>query len=122
MLNRTMTLGELIAALDRKEPGESVHFDFGYFTPDSLHSWRGSYEQLALGYTNEYVSKITVKELLVMLRDARVKTFHGYKGGEYFMDDDTPVWVANYNEGCHTAIVDVESNDMGVMLRTWWVD
>jgi hypothetical protein len=105
MLNRTMSLGELIEALERKESDAPVMFDFVYFRPSGLHSYRGDYSQLALGYATD--KEVAVGDLLQRLRDANGATFTGYKGGDYVMDERTPVWVANPEEAGRTAIVDV---------------
>src|SRR5690349_11668129 len=115
-MTEQMTLGELIEALKRKDPDRTVSFDFVYFRPTGIHSYRGYYDQLALGYTAD--GEITVKALLEMLRDANGKTFEGYKGGNYVMGPDTRMWVANHNESGSTAIVDVIDQSWRVLLVT----
>lgn len=121
MLNRTMTLGELMAALERKDEKKEVIFDFVYFRPDgTLRSYRGDYSELSLGYTNMFEPKkqIKVGDLLAKLLDAVGKTFTGYKGGEFTMGTETPVWVANCGEAGGTGIVDVCDGGIDVVLKT----
>ena len=65
------------------------------------HSYRGYYEDLAFdlneldenGNKNEIV---TVKEFIDVVEDCFDKHFEGWKGGEYLMKHDTPIWNAHY--------------------------
>lgn len=118
MRNQTMTVDEMISTLERKNPSLQVRFDFGYFCPNGLHSYRGYYEQLAIGYESEYPSKMNVGQLLALLRDAIGKVFTGWKGGEFTMHGDTPVWVSNDNEACGTGIVDIRHDSDCIRLIT----
>jgi hypothetical protein len=115
-----MTLGSIIDVLKRKNPETCVMFDFVHFQPKGVHSYRGYYEQLAIGY--EVGSSAKVGDLLKQLEDANGKKFYGYKGGTYLMHRDTPVWVANHNESGGTAIVDVRDDDWCVRLVTACID
>jgi len=117
-----MNLGELIDALECEDSSDPVSFDFAYFHPDGVHSWRGVYSELAIGYSGEFKrERTTVGDLLAILRKADGDWFTGYKGGEYRMTRKTPVWVSNHDEAASTAIVGVESVDGQVLLRTWYV-
>lgn len=112
-----MTLGELIVRLEAQPEDNEVEFDFGYLAPDGLHSWRGDYADLAIGY--EYQpSGPKVAELLADLRAAVGKTFTGYKGGEFTMREDTPVHIDNYGDTSHTNLVGVWSDDYRTILLT----
>lgn len=111
-----MTLGGLIARLEPCDNTLSVYFDFGHFAPTRLDSFRGYYEQLALGYAEEEAPSVT--ELLAELRGALGKTFSGYKGGEYVMNGHTPVWAANYGRSNETGIVAVRYKTWCVVLET----
>lgn len=111
-----MTLGELISTLKRKDPEAGIAFDFVYFRPKGLHSYRGDYSQLAIGYTNEGECK--VGDLLKLLEDAVGNDFTGYKGGEFTMSERTSVWVANPSEAGRTAIVDVRDDGTTIRLVT----
>lgn len=115
-----MTVGELIATLQRKDPEAWITFDFVHFRPKGIHSYRGYYEDLAIGY--ESGGDCTVADVLKWLEDANGQTFYGYKGGEYMMDSDTVVWVANHNESGGTAIVDVVDDSWRIVLKTAMVD
>lgn len=114
-----LKLGEMIFLLSRINPGASVRYDFGPFTPKGLDSYRGYYEQLALGHGEE---KITVSQLLALLRDAVGKTFTGWKGGDYDMGESTHMWVANRGE-CHsTAIVGIIDCEYQAVIETAFVE
>lgn len=116
------TLGYLIERFERLDPDKSVRFDFVYFKPDPkrVHSYRGYYEQLALGYSDD--GDPTVAQVLESLRNADGNTFTGYKGGEYTMHPGTHVWVANHNESGGTAVVDVRDDGWVVTIITACVD
>jgi hypothetical protein len=116
-----MTLGELIRALKRKDADAWLSFDFVHFRPDcSVHSYRGYYEDIAIGY--ESGGDCKVGDLLAKLEAANGETFYGYKGGKYTMYDDTVVWVANHNESGGTAVVDVVEDSWRIIIKTAMVD
>lgn len=117
---KQLTLGELIEALKKQEPDKWVRFDFCYFRPSGLHSYRGYYEQLAIDYT-EGLHK-TVLDLLNMLQAAVGADFYGYKGGNYRMTEDTPVWVDKPSDVSGTAVVGVRDNGHAVILETANID
>jgi hypothetical protein len=62
---------------------------------EAPHSYRGYYEDLAFTAGN---GSMRVDELLKLARDQMGQLFYGYKGGEYYMNMDTPLWIANYGE------------------------
>lgn len=117
---KQLTLGELISILKRKDQDLDITFDFVHFRPCGAHSYRGYYEDLAIGYQSGGETK--VRDLLKKLEDACGAEFNGYKGGEYTMHEGTPVWVANSNESGGTAIVDVVDDEWRVILKTEMVD
>lgn len=116
---KQMTLGGLITILQHKDPELFVCLDFVHFRPQGIHSYRGYYDQLAIGYGTD---DITVAQLLELCKDADGKTFTGYKGGDYNMHSDTPLWIANSNESGSTAIVDVQNFGWCVRIITAAID
>ena len=61
------------------------------------HSYRGYYDDLA--FEPPAPSKLRrVSDQLADCKEIVGKVFHGYKGGDYTMRYETPVWIANY--GC----------------------
>jgi len=117
-----LLLGEIILKLEQvKNKKLPLFIDLMDKRPMGINSWRGSYCELAiktenLGWYNtdiiEYESKEfdyktykqksigkknpTVEEWIDVLKKAIGKTFTGYKGGNYLMSKNTPVWLAEY--------------------------
>lgn len=82
-----MTLEELINRL--KELPPDLRMD-GLRNP---HSYRGYYCELAFERDNKkYVSEVLEEALRCVNQ-----VFEGYRGGDYIMHMDTPVWIANYS-------------------------
>lgn len=97
--NDGLTLGQLIDELKELPTAANIEFDFGSANVTTLDSYRGYYDSLALGYDGAYGSKLkTVGELLEDCEQAIGKVYEGWKGGDYCMDRDTNVFVAN--RGC----------------------
>lgn len=120
-----ITLGEIISKLkacnkycpsgDEKQ----VVFNFAGFYPTSLHSWRGIYAELAVGYSNEnWKNAPKISDAINMFESAVGRTYTGYKGGDFTMSNDTPVWVDNYGESHSTGIVDVLDLEIEIVLVT----
>ena len=63
----------------------------------------------------------SVADLLETANSALDNTFTGYKGGEFFMGPDTPLWIAPYGS-CGPAIVGCEISDGALILRTKEID
>lgn len=81
-----MTLGKLIKHLE-ENPGEIAYLD-------SPHSYRGYYSDLAFELSDK--PKVSTHALLIVCRHVRGSVLEGYKGGEYPMHDNTPVWISSY--------------------------
>lgn len=88
-----LTLGGLIMLLERENPEHEVTFGFGY--PYRLCSYRGFYDQLAIMFQPFAGSERfeTASTFLQRLRDAVGEMFTGYKGGDFVMHKETPLWV-----------------------------
>ncbi len=130
-----LSLGELIAKLEpivKLQPARIkewdreavVVYDFEYLFPTEFRSWRGSYAELALGFADYRrqppAAPMPVTEFLAMCQKTVGATFHGYKGGDYLMGKNTPVWVANWGNSGNTALVEVVDDDSQVILMTGW--
>jgi len=119
----TITLGKLIELLENRPKDETVQFDFSGFYPSGVASYRGYYDQLALGFDPESgdrncTPQITVEQLIVKLKEADGKTYTGYKGGEYRMNLNTPIWMANYGCATSTAIIGLADCDYMTIIAT----
>lgn len=110
-----LTLGEAIKQLRALHPGHRVTFDYDErITPGDAESYRGYYEDLALEPSE---SPVDVSSFLSVLESALGETFMGYKGGDYVMDEDTPLWAAKYGS-CGRAITGLRLEGRGVVLET----
>ncbi len=127
-----ITLGELIERLealpltylgsDGEERPKPIVFDFCGAQPHHLTSWRGAYAELAIVPTFESVKPPSAVMVLAMLRDALGHTFEGYKGGEFTMDAQTPVWVARWGESGNTGVIGVRDAVYDIVIDTAWCD
>lgn len=85
-----MTLGKLISLL------ESLPKDMKIQNITNPNSYRGYYSDLCFKLGDGILS---IEELLSNLKYNCINTtFEGYKGGDFNMVADTPIWIANY--GC----------------------
>lgn len=110
-----LTLGGLIDAL-----GRNLNLEVAFDTGDGVGkdcSYRGYYSDLAL----DAGPIATCADLLKRLSGAIGKTYTGYKGGDYTMRHDTPLWFASYgNTGL--AIVDAKVQGSRLVLVTKVID
>ena len=119
--NLQVTVGILINKLEKVEDkSKNVVFDFGYFRPDELNSYRGYYQDLAISYSDESKSP-TVEEFLELLREAIGTDFTGYKGGKFTINEDSMVWVAQWGNNTNVALSGVR-NGFRVVLETTKVE
>jgi hypothetical protein len=84
-----MTLGELIAVLEKADQEYIAPLGFG-----EPHSYRGYYERLAFAPEKN----VSVASMLAHAKSALGQTFMGYKGGEYTMHEDTICHIAKWGE------------------------
>ena len=116
----TITLGKLIQQLSRCNSDSYIRYDFGAFTPKGIDSYRGYYEQLALGFA-EPSETAKVGEILALCKGAVGKTFWGYKGGTYRMNEGSYVWVANCGHSTDTGIKKVKMMGYQAVIVTGFV-
>jgi hypothetical protein len=120
--SQQLTVGELILLLEQvNDKARKVSFDFGYFYPIGLDSWRGSYCELAFEYSNEGDAP-TVEQVLNQLRSAIGKTYEGYKGGDFVMGKTTPLWVANCGDSNSTAVIGIRDFEWIVVIDTKYIE
>jgi hypothetical protein len=117
--NYHLTLGGLIDALKGFPAHAKVVFDFNdRLSPCEPDSYRGYYSDLAFAACPE---ELTVTNFLVMAEECLGKTFYGYKGGEYEMSKDTPLWQAGYGSTGY-AIMGIHLDGDCVLIETKQVD
>ena len=101
-----LTLGKLIKRLEQIKPRKKI------LTADGqgivgLSSYRGYYSDLALHPVDGPVW--TAAQLLREAKAVMDTELTGYKGGEFLMTKDTPLWLASYGR-CGPAILDLASD------------
>ena len=112
-----MKLGELIDTLERMPSDAPVLMSNGRM-PHHFDSWRGSYDELTLVEAyNRGDARRTVAEILQEAREADGGTFEGYKGGQYVMDRETPVWADPYGDCFCDAITGAVLSGDSVVLQ-----
>jgi hypothetical protein len=107
-----MRLGDLIQTLSELPAAASIVREDGTH-PGPLTSWRGRYNELTLPPGDE---PCTVGDVLADARAAIGKTFVGYKGGDYVMGGDTPVWADDYGDCNYDVIKSVTVTPEHVVL------
>ena len=129
---KILTLGELIDVLASFDEDLYAFFENGS-VPDVIPiSYRGYYDQLALGDTGgSYWMKNrpknpTVKNLLKGLKDVNNTVVTGYKGGDYDVNLKTNIWYSNYSFASGIKIVGAVQLNLNVVIETandesrWW--
>lgn len=82
-----MTLREIIEELEKFPPRTLTRHSF-----TRPHSYRGDYESLAVERSSV---SATIGDHIRMLRNCVGSYFSGWKGGEFWMHDDTSVYIAS---------------------------
>lgn len=119
-----VTLGELRDALARAPSTAEVRYDVLNLYWHGFHSWRGSYDEPAIGWSGErYDARgkdydVTAGALLALVDEALSgKEFTGYKGGEYRYHRASPVNVDNWGDYTCTQLVNVTVEETRVVLH-----
>ena len=102
--NYHLTLGGLISKLGFASPDLRVTSDYG--PPGRGLSYRIYYRDLAFKKGGE---AIAVKDFLDYCKRLLDLEQEGYKGGQYLMDRDTPLWISDYGIVSNIAIVGTET-------------
>lgn len=118
MINSGLNLGQVITLLSKRPGDHLCAFDFGGTRPAGVGSYRGFYEDLAIGFEED--NSATVAEVLATLKAAIGETFHGWKGGEYRMKESSTVWVANRGNTSDTFIKGLRDCDYMTIIETDW--
>lgn len=89
------------------------------FTSDfAAYSWRGSYNLPAIKYYS-VDSGCSVDSAIEDLQEIDGMKVSGYKGGDYTLKKEDPLFIANYGESNNcTAIVDIVESDEFIICLT----
>lgn len=113
-----LTLGEMITELSKLPEDIPIRYDCTTASPTSPHSYRGYYSDLAFEQSD---SVRTVGSVLLDCKQSLGKVFTGYKGGDYTMTEDTPLWAAEYS-CCGKAMMGLSVGDTAVVILTKEID
>lgn len=122
-----MTLGQFIEQLSHVEPTKQVMLDFGDVLKGETQLF-DCYEQhpdeLAISHRLPMNDDRMTDADIVMMRatDANGCTFISSDGAEHLMDEDTPLWVANWRIPSGNAVIAVEETADLVIVRTWRIE
>lgn len=118
--NYHLTLGDLVQVLETTDGTIKVVYDFSEEAhPSEPISYRGYYCDLAFPPSSE---PITAAELLKEAKAAVGAEFEGYKGGDFTMQDDTPLWASPYGSANGIAIMDAKIIGERLVLITKQID
>jgi hypothetical protein len=99
-----LTLGKAIALLEEIDSTTPMADPIG-----EVESYRGYYSDLSFDVMS--AAPKTAGQVLADLRAALGATFEGYKGGDFVMDSDTPLWVSAYGSASGDAVMDFTVSD-----------
>jgi hypothetical protein len=85
--------------------------------PTGVSSWRGDYAELAIEF-NDKGEPMLLTEFIALLENAIGKSFEGWKGGNFMMERNTRLWVANPGHSGSTGIIGVREDHRTVNLLT----
>lgn len=102
-----LTLGGLIEVLEKLPEQRIVGFG-------AAHSYRGYYSDLAFKPTEDETSAITL--LTVCREDCMGQKFDGYKGGDFYMTANTPVWISDYGCSSGLRLMGLEPFETGAII------
>lgn len=121
--NYHLTLGKLIDVLENLSPTLPVKCGGQHKgAPPSIGgtmSYRGYYSDLAFAPSQQ---PLTAGALLDRCMLALNDTFEGYKGGEYIMHKDTPLWISEYGSASGLAITGARVTDKALVLQVTQLD
>lgn len=104
-------------AEDGDEKYKDLGFKYNKRTESVFESWRGSYCELAMEFSGEN-QNIKVKDLLEDAEFINGKYLCGYKGGDFLMDLQTPIHIANYGYSGELKLIGVEIKEGFAVLKT----
>lgn len=104
-----MTLGRLIDLLTHHLVTDSQGTEVTGFGKEM--SYRGYYSDLAFEPSGEVMTAV---DLLGVCQDAMGKCYQGYKGGDFYMIANTPLWISPYGYSTGDRLMGLTKNDQGV--------
>lgn len=115
-----MNIGTIKKYLAVADKSVTVYFDFCGCMPTEIASWRGTYDEPAIGWCATGDGKApTVKEFIAELEVATSgKVYTGWKGGNFTYTESSTLHVDNRGESTNTEIIAVEVGEYDVIIHT----
>ncbi len=110
-----LTLGKLIKSLESSNQNATVLCSNG-ISPGTPYSYRGYYSDLAFELNDPVEVDLRVGDFLTTCRKILDTTLEGYKGGDFVMDADTPLWLSAWGDTSKVAIMDIVRKNDGTVL------
>lgn len=110
-----LTLGQLIKSLESSSQYATVECTNG-ISPGTPYSYRGYYSDIAFELNDPTEVDLKVKDFLAICRKVLGTTLEGYKGGDFVMDANTPLWLSAWGDASDVAIMDVVRKDDETVL------
>lgn len=117
-----MSAEEIISKLKEFKDSKKliiIEMNSEIFTSDfAADSWRGSYNLPSIEYYSGN-SGCSIESAIENLQEIDGMKVEGYKGGDYVLNKEDPLFIANY--GCSnncTAIVDIQETDDFIICLT----
>lgn len=114
-----LTLSMLYEDLLSAQVSDEVRIDYlpeGRHPCHYLDSYRPNHRHAALGHRAEPILAGAFAEMIS--RSMKSGWVHGYKGGDYRLYPETPIWAVSWGESARRAIVGVRKEDGLVVLET----
>ncbi len=119
------TLGNFIEQLEKVvDKSKHITFEFPGVYPSTFASYRGCYQDIALGYETGYSvgNHVDVEIILKRAIECIDKSFEGWKGGTFLMDKSSTLWVSNQGECFGMCISGIEEKEYEVIIKTLVID
>jgi hypothetical protein len=107
-----LTLGEAIELLKALDPEAPIRTEDGLGV-GNVCSYRGYYSDLGF---KPVPRKTSVIEVLSDLEAALDQTFEGYKGGDFRIGPETPLWLSPYGDASGDAVMGIVLEDGATKL------
>lgn len=100
-----MNIKEIRKALKNVDPSCGIYFDFCRCIPTKANSWRGSYDEPAIGWSENFGEESTVGKFLEQLDELTSgKIYYGWKGGEFTYNEHHTLHIDNAGQSTETEI------------------
>jgi hypothetical protein len=117
-----ISIGELIKQLRLAlntgdiEDKVSIRYDFGDFKPTRCHSRMPVSNGIAIGFSDNGIEKVC--DFLNELQNSIGKTFTGYNGVDFVVNQDSPIFCAQYNHCEYSGIIGIRNAGDRLIILT----